>query len=383
MKSRISYFLISIGVLQIFISAQSDVSINGYLQNLQTVYNPKSSSELMSMNSISNRFDLTWFAEESATFSMSIRNYFDSGELVRLNPFYAELVSFDNGYLDLTKTIFSDSSYILYSNIDRLNFELNLGDLDIVIGRQRVNWGINLVWTPNDIFNSFSYLNFDYVERPGSDAIRLQYYTSSTSAAEFVAKLNHEKKITAAVLYRFNEFGYDIQFLGGVMEDDMVIGGGFSGQIASAGFNGEATYFRDRKNFNEANGTLIASTGVNYTFQNSLYLHIAALFNSNGTTGNAGGINYLDATEFSVKNFTLAKYSLFAETAYQITPLTRASIGLLFNPSDNSYYVGPSCDISLTENIYLLLIGQFFGGNPSTEFGDFGKFFNMRVKWNF
>lgn len=383
MKSRISYFLISIGVLQIFISAQSDVSINGYLQNLQTVYNPKSSSELMSMNSISNRFDLTWFAEESATFSMSIRNYFDSGELVRLNPFYAELVSFDNGYLDLTKTIFSDSSYILYSNIDRLNFELNLGDLDIVIGRQRVNWGINLVWTPNDIFNSFSYLNFDYVERPGSDAIRLQYYTSSTSAAEFVAKLNHEKKITAAVLYRFNEFGYDIQFLGGVMEDDMVIGGGFSGQIASAGFNGEVTYFRDRKNFNEANGTLIASTGVNYTFQNSLYLHIAALFNSNGTTGNAGGINYLDVTEFSVKSFTLAKYSLFAETAYQITPLTRASIGLLFNPSDNSYYVGPSCDISLTENIYLLLIGQFFGGNPSTEFGDFGKFFNMRVKWNF
>lgn len=383
MKSKILYFVISFGVLQTLISAQNNVSINGYLQNLQTVYNPRLSSELMSMNSIGNRFDLVWFADESATFNVSLRNYLDSGELVKLNPFYAELVSFDNGYFDFTKTIFSDSSYVFYSNIDRLNFELNLDDLDIVFGRQRVNWGINLVWTPNDIFNSFSYLNFDYVERPGSDAIRLQYYTSSTSSAEFVAKLNHKKKITSAALYRFNKFGYDFQILGGVMEDDLVLGGGFSGQIASAGFNGEATYFRDRKNLGKDNGILIASTGINYTFPNSLYFHIAALFNSNGTTGNAGGINYLDVTEFSVKNFTLAKYSLFAETAYQISPLTRASIGFLVNPSDHSFYIGPSCDISLTENIYLLLIGQFFGGNSSTEFGDFGKFFNMRVKWNF
>jgi len=383
MKTRILFFLISFGAFHVFINAQSDLSINGYLQNLQTVYNPRSTSELMSLNSIGNRFDLNWFVDEKAAFNISIRNYFDSGELVKQNPLYAKLVSSDNGYFDLTKTIVSDSSYVLYSNIDRLNFELNLGDLDIVIGRQRVNWGINLVWTPNDIFNSFSYLNFDYVERPGSDAIRLQYYTSSTSSAEIVAKLNHEKKITSAALYRFNKFGYDFQILGGVMVDDLVLGGGFSGQIASAGFNGEAVYFRDKKNFDESDGILIASTGFNYTFPNSLYFHIAGLFNSNGTTENAGGINYLDVSEFSVKNFSLAKYSLFAETAYQISPLTRASIGFLFNPSDHSFYIGPSCDISLTENIYLLLIGQIFGGKPSTEFGDFGKFFNMRVKWNF
>lgn len=383
MKNKFIQLILFIFAASIYLSAQDKLIINGYLQNLETVWNPRSSSEVTTMNSLGSRFDLKWFALESAAFNASLRSYFDYGEIVKLNSNYGNFVSIDNGYFDLTETLFDDSSYAMYTNIDRLNFEINFGDLDVVIGRQRVNWGINLVWTPNDIFNSFSYLNFDYVERPGSDAVRLQYYTSSTSSVELVAKLNYKKKITAAALYRFNKFGYDLQFLGGLMEEDIVFGGGFSGQIASAGLNGEFSYFKNKNDFTDDKGTLIASTGLNYTFPNSLFIHLAALYNSEGTTGNAGGINYLDISEFSVKNFTRAKFSVFAETAFQVSPLTRASIGFLFNPSDKSFYIGPNCDISLTEDIYLLIIAQLFGGKTSTEFGDFGKFFNLRLKWNF
>ena len=49
------------------------------------------------------------------------------------------------------------------------------------IGRQRINWGVNLAWNPNDLFNAYSLIDFDYQERPGSDAIRFQYYMGDLS----------------------------------------------------------------------------------------------------------------------------------------------------------------------------------------------------------
>ena len=61
--------------------------------------------------------------------------------------------------------------------------------------RQRINWGQTLVWNPNDIFNAYSYFDFDYIERPGSDAIRLQYYPDYSSAIEMAVKADYENKI--------------------------------------------------------------------------------------------------------------------------------------------------------------------------------------------
>ncbi len=88
----------------------------------------------------------------------------------------------------------------------------------VTLGRQRINWGQTFVWNPNDIFNAYSYFDFDYIERPGSDAVRLQYFPSSSSVAEFAVKVDDENDITAAGLYRFNKWGYDIQFLAGLCQ---------------------------------------------------------------------------------------------------------------------------------------------------------------------
>jgi len=128
------------------------------------------------------------------------------------------MITKDNGYIDLTWVNSSSSSYVFYSNIDRLNLFYTKDNLEIQVGRQRINLGINMVWTPNDIFNSSSFLNFDYVEKAGSDAVRFQYYTGLTSSVEFVYKLNGHKEISAAGIFKFNKWGYDFQLLGGMME---------------------------------------------------------------------------------------------------------------------------------------------------------------------
>ena len=57
--------------------------------------------------------------------------------------------------------------FVAQSVIDRMLIQYSDEKWDITIGRQRINWGINNIWNPNDIFNAYNFLEFDYEERPG------------------------------------------------------------------------------------------------------------------------------------------------------------------------------------------------------------------------
>jgi len=128
---------------------------------------------------------------------------------------------------------------------------------------------------------------------------------------------------------------------------------------------------------------LAAAVGGSYTFTDSLFIYGEFLFNSGGKTENAGGLDNIFNQKYSAKNLSPAKYSLFGEISYPITPLNKLDFSAIFNPSDKSFYAGPSVDISLTENIYLLAAAQFFSGKQGTEWGDYGQFYYLRFKWNF
>lgn len=362
---------------------------SGYLQNLNTVFIENTKSEWYTTGSIYNRLNLQWYPNQNWTFSIAARNVFTYGQMLyAYYPYYSDLLVYDEGYATLTWPIAKDSSYILYTNIDRANIQFNKNKLDIKVGRQRINWGINMVWNPNDIFNTFNYYDFNYIERPGCDAIRLQYYTGVTSAIEFALKIDNDDQITTALMYRFNKLNYDFQVMGGLYKDDIVVGAGWSGYIKNAGFTGEGSYFIDGKNIADTTGIFVLSFGANYTFKNSIYLYGSFLFNSDGTTGNAGATDPLDnplinSRDVSPKTFTLAKYSIFGQISYPFTPLIRADLSSIFNPNDKSIYIGPNIDFSLSDNIGLLLMSQIFLGNPGTEFGYNSSLYYMRLKWSF
>jgi len=364
---------------------EKKVVINGHLQNLNTVWIQDVKSEWYSTGSIYNRLNLKYYPHNNWTLSASARNVMTYGQMVYLlHPFYSDLLTEDNGYLDLTESIASDSSYVLYTNIDRANLQFSKGNIDIRIGRQRINWGINMVWNPNDIFNTFNFYDFDYVERPGCDAARVQYYTGATSSIEAAYKVNSDNEVTSALMYRFNNWNYDFQVLGGVMEDDIVIGGGWSGYIKNAGFTGEGTYFRDKENFADTSGIFVFSAGGNYTFKNSLFVHGSFLYNSNGTTDKASwGTASFILVDMSPKTFTHAKYSVLGQISYPITPLINGDISVIANPNDGSMFLGPNVSFSLSDNITLLLTSQIFLGDDGTEFGDYGQLYYMRLKWSF
>ena len=55
----------------------------------------------------------------------------------------------------------------------------------------------------------------------------------------------------------------------------------------------------------------------------------------------------------------------------------------MFNPSDGSMLLSPTLEISLNQDVYLLTSGQFFLGDDFSEWGDYGQFYYLRIKWNF
>ena len=361
------------------------LELKGYLETLQTVWIPGSTSNWQTMGSLKNRIDLQWQPSEVWQFNIGLRNNLDYGQLVQSTyPFLGEYAAKDDGFFDLTHLWVSDTSFYFFSGFDRANLKLKLGKVELTAGRQRINWGLNLVWTPNDIFNSFNYFDFDYAERPGCDGLLVEYYTGLTSSLQLAVKLDNEDSLTAALMYRFNRWNYDFQFFGGVMEEDAVIGLGWAGQIEGAGFTGEASYFRNAGRFDEDGGVFVGSVGLNYTLKDGWFLMGSYLYNSSGTTGKAGSGHLLTQyRDISAKNFTLARHSVFASAAYPVTPLINASLAAIVNPNDASGFAGPSVDFSLTNNLSLYFIVQVFWGEQGSEYGDYGSLGYLRLKWNF
>lgn len=404
-------FCLTIG-FSIQLNAQNNLRMTGFAEYLNNTWIPTDTyktfgfEDWQNQSTISNRFNIWWAPTNNLEFHTGIRNNFTFGPLVaKYNKFfdYSELVTYDDGYLDLTWKISGDNSNVLYTNLDRLNMKWTLEKFELTIGRQRINWGTNLIWNPNDIFNAFNYFDFNYMERPGSDAILLEYYTGDFSSIQLAGKLNYRQEfvdsltlkkklsLTAAALYKFNKWSYDFQFFGGMMQTDITAGLGWSGNIGGAGFTGEASWFRDIDNFSDTSGIIIASISGNYIFKNKLMLNMSLIYNSEGSTdlayqtgsGLLGSFSSMFSSSLNVKNLTPSRFDIFAQLSYPATPLINVSLSAMLNPYDKSAYIGPSATFSLTDNISLMLVGQIFTGETLSEFGDYGQMYFLDLKWAF
>ncbi len=379
------------------LKAQDKFEFSGYVKSLQTVIDPVdlqiplAKQQLYTDNLIHNRLNFAYYPSDKITLVLEGRNRLMYGELVKLmNTYsgsgdaYARMLSKDAGYLDLSESVFHDHGYIVHSMIDRMYIDFTSGNWQVRAGRQRINWGINLVWNPNDIFNTFNYFDFDYEERPGTDAVKVQYYTGAASSAEMVWQAGESwDEMALAGMYRFNKLGFDWQVLGGYMRHDAVLGTGWSGHIGGAGFRGEATWFQHEANF-DTTGQMVASVSADYMFSNSLYIHGAVLYNSLGSTGKANRqLLFMNVEDLSVKTLTPSRAELFFQMSYPLTPLLSADVATIYNPYDGSWFTGPSVTYSLAQNVDAMLSSQLFFGDKGTEYGDVGQLYYLRLKWSF
>lgn len=333
--------------------------VDGYVKDLQTVFvfNAKSTLGdifIYDQNQIHNRINVQWQIAPSWLFKVDFRNRLFWGYLSTTDVIRG--LDAANDYFDLSIGKSNDKGLAYHAMIDRLYLEWMKGNWELRVGRQRINWGINTVWNPNDVFNAFSFTDFDYEERPGSDALRVRYYTGFASSLEIAAKM--ADSLEAAVIAgmaRFNAGGYDFQVLGGLVQNELALGGGWAGNIKNAGFKGEFTWFQPLKK--EEKSSFAGTFGIDYMTSKSLYLSGGFLFNSNGTTN--GSIASLFDFELSAKNLYPYKYSIFLQGGYPITPLLNSGLALIYSPSKvHAIFLNPTITYSIAQNWDLDLVGQ-------------------------
>lgn len=388
---KIFRLIILLCLIPVTISGQDEtksIVLNGYLSGLQTVMFEKIDEEWTTENLFHNRLNINLYPIKNLTASAQFRTRLIYGETIKYYTGYTEIIGSDDGWLDLSFNIFSGESYVLNTSIDRLYAQYTIGHFETTIGRQRINWGQTYVWNTNDIFNVYSYFDIDYIERPGSDAIRLKYYTGYTSSIELAAKIDSSDRITAAGLVHFSLLGYDIQFLGGILsEEDFIAGIGWSGNIFDAGFKGEATYFHDISSFRDTSGMLMLSSSLDYTFSNSLFLQSEFLYTNKPYLPPGGFLGYYTAA-LNVKSLAFTKYSFFISASYPFTPIFQGSFAAMYFPKMKGFFTGPSLTYNMMENIDLSIFLQYFSGefeNSSTSGNNRENVIlsYLRLRWNF
>ncbi|HDR90149.1 MAG TPA: hypothetical protein ENN63_11065 [Bacteroidetes bacterium] len=341
------------------------LEISGYVSSMQTTMFTHIDSAWMTENLIHQRLNVKWYATPDLTMAVEVRNRFIFGEFVKNIPGYDRLIDREQGWWDLSGYILSGNSFLLHSTIDRGWIDYTRGNWQIRAGRQRINWGVNYAWNPNDLFNTYSFFDFDYPEKPGSDALRIQYYTGVSSMVEAAVKVNAREQITAAGKWKFNRWNYDFQLIGGLINDeDVAAGAGWSGNIAGAGFRGEVTYLHPVEHFTDTSGILIASVGADYTFPGSLYLQAEILYN--GAEIPVGGFEQYYYMPLSVKNLSFTDWSFLLGATYPVTPLFQAGTHLMMFPSIKGWFAGPTLNYSLGDNLHFSFATQHFSGHFDT-----------------
>ena len=75
-----------------------NTSLNGYLQTMEMVWMPPSTSKWFTMNTISNRLDFRWYPSEHFETYVAMRNIASYGQIpFEFYPFMADLSVKDNG----------------------------------------------------------------------------------------------------------------------------------------------------------------------------------------------------------------------------------------------------------------------------------------------
>lgn len=402
MNSR--HFVCGFAALFIFLlpasgwAKASDVNVSGYVKYLSSASDvPVVADGRLYDQLLHARIDTTWYPSDALRGEMDIRLRAFYGDSVEKIPQFSDLIKTDHAFWNLDATLWDETRSVGYGEIDRLWLGYTHGNLEATLGRQRVAWGTALVWNVIDLYNPKSVLDFDYEEKPGVDAVRVQYYTGAVSRLELVAQPERTlKKSTVAGIFGTNALEYDFFLLAGVRQNRWTLGGAWAGSVLEGGFRGEVLVSQapdsrfDRTEAVPAElGNLIFTSGSpvvsvvlsgDYTFSNTLYLLFECLYNSAGKTRNAGP--FWDEA-LAAGMLSPARWSIYQEIAGDITPLTRASLFGIFNPSDHSSVIVPMLTHSLATDLDLLLIGQFAKGNPYSEYGDYGKSVTLRLKYSF
>jgi hypothetical protein len=357
----------------------------GYVKYLPFLNISSNFDELQFNHLIHNRLNFRYYASAELFVAVEFRNRVFSGANIRNNhQIFGAILEYDEGYFDVSYVPVSNRHVLIHTISDRFYIDYTRGNWNIRAGRQRVNWGINMVFNPNDLFNTWSFFDFDYEERPGADALRVTHYISGMDRIEVVASPARDiKNAVAATLVGFNARGYDFQAIAGYFRNRLALGGGWAGSIGQVGFKGEFTWFRDFETMPAVQpSNLVGGFSFSHRFPNELFVTTEYLYNG-GRNRFGQDIPFLLTRPLSPDNLSFAEHTLFAQVLKPVTPIFSVGLSGISYIEDMTFFISPLLTYSVKTNLDAALISQIFLGPDTSPLAQAGYLVAATVKWSF
>lgn len=367
------------------LTPQSPWDLSGYIKGMTTLSQP-SDAPSQTEYLLHQRFDLEYRGVEQWQFNLGMRNRLLYSKALS-QPGYGDLIGADPGYWDLSANWLERDTLLGTSSFDRLYATWRGEQWQLRGGRFRINWGMTTVWNPNDLFNAYSIYDFDYEERPGSDALMASRQLGFASELNLVFSPSDDPdRHSYALRYLFNVKGWDGQLLAGKSGLDHVAGLGFATDIKGAGVRGEISYFDPQTQDPQRpplTSAWVASLESDYRFsgQRNLMARVALLHISAPLPASSAA-DYL-RLPLSARTLSFTEFTAYGELGWDLAALTRLVLSTSYY-DDDSLFLGASLSHSLSDNWNLLGVVQHFDGQGGSLFGQSpATLWYAQLRWSF
>jgi hypothetical protein len=352
------------------------IQLNGYIKTMQSWQFPDYPN-IYSNHLLHNRMNLKWQPHSAISVSAEWRNRIISGDEVRMFPNYVSLLKNVNEKWNASVIWANSKDMVVITNTERFWVSYKKNKWFVRAGRQRINWSTTTTWNPNDIFNSYNFLDFDYEERPGCDALQTRYLINDKSNLELaLAFAGKSGKGISALKYFTQIKNWDLQLIGGLYDEKITLGGSWAKSIRGAGWKGEWQYFHE-----SPHGVFNFSTELDYLFKNNWYVKTGILYNSMGLSGKVPNRQQLEFKMTPLMQMPAA-WNIESMAMREFNAVIKASMIIIYAPVTKILILVPVCTFSISDNTDAdIILQQFFLQEKTWNVVQQNGF--LRIKWSF
>jgi hypothetical protein len=357
---------------------------SGYQKLLNILQSDPVTKDHHNINFLHNRIQWEFYPHAAWKIKLHARTRFFFGESLLINTGLQNSLKDASPLLNLSFNWLNENALLANTQLDRASLEWGNDKVQISLGRQRVNWGIHNIWNPNDLFNAYNLLDFDYEERPGSDLVRLRWDPGWNSRWELAyqpaRKIN---QAIGAVRYSWNQALYDFQVVAGQYRSDLVIGAGWAGSLGQTGFKGEMSWFIPgiiAKSHLKNN--LSIAWMSDYSWGNAWYGSVAALYQS-APQASIPGIPVTGSGSLSPRNLSPFRWTFYTGLSKVLADRWSLNGSALYGPWDKAVILLPSVGFDISERMDADLTAQLFWYKPADELIHLTNAYYLRCKYSF
>ena len=267
----------------------------------------------------------------------------------------------------------------VFGRIHRFNIGYADEKHNVVFGLQKISMGVGRIWTPTDLFNPRNPLALEPDQIYGAYALSYTYALGELSEVMGVVAKRHDHSYKYAGRIKGNVGFADIALDLLSSNDAQMIAYEIEGNLFDTGieYRSEGGYFNDKLLDKEFYQGIL---GLDYGFQNGLTVMTEWLYSSKTYTFDEILIHQESTLS---NNRHLSSNYVGASAYYDFNLLINGSIGIIYAPEDQSSYIAPLLEYSISDDASIALGAMLYSGGNGSEFGSLGNSYYLRVKATF